>query len=585
MGTLEVYIKTDCAYNNTMNTLNTYSKPFALPVGYDNFGAIRERGYYYVDKSLLVRDILDDSSQAILITRPRRFGKSLNLSMLQYYFASVVYGRETKKLFDGLKILQAGEEYTRHQGKYPVIFLTFKDLGDHTFENAYAAFAHLMSNAYGQFDYLLDNPKLKDYQKETFNAILNETASEEKLKTALRDLMGYLFLHHNEQVWLLIDEYDTPIQSAYIHNYYEPMVSFMRHVLGSALKTNPYLNRAVLTGILRVSQESLFSDLNNVEVYSLLKSRYAEYFGFTEPEVIDVFTRAGLPLVIESVKSWYNGYQIGQTILYNPWSIVHCVKNQGELDVYWVNTSSNQLVRDLFVASGESFRKDLQRLLSGQSIQVPVNERIVFVDLKSKPENVWSLLLMAGYLKIVSREIGHIRGVNELTIPNQEILMLYQDIIESWLDTNIVRHDVLLNDLLSGHLDIFEKQLARLIQQLASFHDMAHHPEAFYQGFLLGLTASISPRHYLVKSNHESGDGRYDILMLPYDKQKMAILLELKSVDSADENKLLKTAHDAIQQIRDKHYADECIQAGCQNIVLVGLAFHGKKMKMAHQNA
>lgn len=558
-------------------------KRFVLPIGYDDFGDIIERQYYFVDKSLLIRDILDDSSQCILITRPRRFGKTLNLSMLQHFFANEVCGLKTDKLFDGLKIMQAGEEYTQHKGKYPVIFVTFKGIADHSFANAYAAFAELMSDLYSEHAYLLSSSHLLPDQKKKFEEILQGTASETRVKKAIQSLTKYLYQHHGEDPWLLIDEYDTPIQFAYIHHYYEEMVSFMRNVLGAALKTNKYLNRAVLTGILRVSQESLFSDVNNIEIYSILQYQYAEYFGFTELEVNDLFMRANLPLKLDEVKNWYNGYQIGETTLFNPWSIVHCVKNQGALGAYWVNTSSNQLVRDLFVASGESFKKNLQCLLSGQSIQVAVNERIVFVDLKSKPENVWSLLLMAGYLKVLTREIGHIRSISELTIPNQEILMLYQDIIESWLNINVIRHDVLLNDLLLGNLDVFEKQLAHLIQQLTSFHDMAHYPESFYQGFLLGLTASLSPQHYVVKPNRESGLGRYDILILPHDKQKMAILMELKSIDSADENKLIEAAHEGIKQIRNKHYAEECLQAGCKNIVLIGLAFHGKTLKVLHE--
>ena len=565
-------------------TTHTHTK-LILPIGYDNFGKIIENGLYFVDKSLLIQDILDDVNEVLLITRPRRFGKTLNLSMLHHYLAANVYGRDTTHLFEGLKITQAGAAYTVHQGKYPVIFITLKGMSDHTYEQAYARFCGLMADLYHEYFYLLDGGKLSGFQKDTFNAILGKKATEDEIKCALKNLTHYLFLHHGERPWLLIDEYDSPIHAAYVHHYYEPMVNLMRSVLGEALKTNPYLNRALITGILRVAKESIFSGLNNIGVYSLLRPQYADYFGFTDIEVRHLFEKAELPVSLDDVKNWYNGYQIGPVTLYNPWSIVNCIHNKGAFGLYWVNTSGNELIRELLAASGVAFKSDLKQLLAGQAIRVSINETIVFVDLKSSPTNVWSLLFMAGYLKLISREKNTEEPVCELTIPNQEILALYRGLVRSWLgeSQHLIRYDELLNDLLDGRVDLFEKQLSDILMAMASHHDMAREPEAFYHGFLLGLTASLSPKHYMIKSNRESGLGRYDIAILPKDNQKMAILLELKSTADSSEAGLTQSAERALQQIKTKQYATECQQAGYTHVALIGIAFCGKAIKIIHQ--
>ena len=564
----------------------THHTKFTLPIGYDNFGKIIESGFHFVDKSLLIQAILDDVHEVILITRPRRFGKTLNLSMLHHFLAAEAYGRDTTHLFDGLNIMQAGETYTAHQRKYPVIFITLKGIGAPTYEQAHANFCGLIEKLYSEHGYLLSSAALLPHQKVLFEAILNKKADEHDIAAALSHLTHYLYLHHNERPWLLIDEYDSPIHTAYVHGYYEPMVSLMRSALGEALKTNPYLNRAVITGILRVAKESIFSGLNNIGVYSLLKPQYAEFFGFTELEAGGLFDQAQLPVSRDDIKTWYNGYQIDHVTLYNPWSIVNCIHNQGELGLYWVNTSGNELIRELLAASGIEFKDDLQRLLAGKTIRVPINETIVFVDLKSSPEHVWSLLFMAGYLKLISSTKDTIQPLCEFTVPNQEIFALYQGIVQQWVGSSKHRilYDELLNDLLSGRIELFEKQLSDLLMAMASHHDMAREPEAFYHGFLLGLTASLSPQHYIIKSNRESGLGRYDIAILPKDTQKMAILLELKSTDDKTEAALNQSAEQALIQIKTKQYAQECQQTGFANVALIGIAFCGKAIKMVHQS-
>ncbi len=324
-----------------------------LPVNSDDFREIIEKKFDFVDKTLWIQEILDEISVTVMaITRPRRFGKTLNLSMLHYFLAAEVDGRKTQGLFDGLKIAALGEKYMQHQGKYPVIFITFKEVRDHDFSIAYSNLINLLHRVYRQHNYLTDSPRLSPAEKEKFKIILERKGSRGDVNSALLDLSYYLYQHHGAKVWLLIDEYDTPIQSAFLNNYYDEVTSLMRSLLGAALKTNPYLERAVITGILRIAKESLFSGLNNIEVYTLLHSNYGEYFGFTESEVNALLNQAGLDKEAVAIRDWYNGYKCGNTIIYNPWSIVHCIKRQGELQPYWVNTSGNDLIKHSLAVGG-----------------------------------------------------------------------------------------------------------------------------------------------------------------------------------------------------------------------------------------
>ncbi len=562
-----------------------------LPIGYDNFREIIDQQLTFVDKSLFIKDFIDDNGTKVaLITRPRRFGKTLNLSMLHHFFAAEVHGKPTNGLFKGLKIMEQGDLYAQHQGKYPVVSLSFKDVKDSDPNLNYANLKNLLARVFGEYQFLLDSPQVPSDKKKNFEAVLKNEADESRIKTALFDLTSCLYSYYNQGVILFMDEYDTPIQSGYVHGYYPNIVEFMRHFFGAGLKGNPYLHRALLTGILRVSKESLFSGLNNLEVYSLLRSEYSQYFGFTTEEVALLLQESHLDVTLEAIQTWYNGYQVGNTVVYNPWSIVNCIKRQGVLQPYWVNTSDNALIKELLIQSSTSFKNEFEGLLEGNTTEKFIDENFVFPDLKKNPSVVWSLLWMTGYLEVVSSEETLQGTLCQLQIPNQEIRNLYRHIIEQWLSNGkgIEWYNQFLQDLLTGNVAGFEEGLRDIMLQTASVHDLAREPEAFYQGLMLGLTASLDKNHYEKKSNRESGYGRYDIAIIPKDTSKLAILLELKSVKAAKKDneedldeRLQKEARLALEQIENHAYQAELQQRGLQDILNIGLAFCGKTFQMA----
>jgi Predicted AAA-ATPase/PD-(D/E)XK nuclease superfamily len=554
-----------------------------LPIGYDNFGDVIDQGLTFVDKSLLIKKFLDDKgAQVILITRPRRFGKTINLSMLHHFFAANVYGKPTKELFAGLKIMQQSSQYLQHQGNYPVAALSFKDVKDGEFKSAYSNLARLLSRTYKEHISVLESPKLTSEQKYSFEAILKGKADESQVRSSLLDLTDCLYQHYGKKAILLIDEYDTPIQSGYAHGYYDKVIEVMRHLFSASLKSNPYLYRAVLTGILRIARESLFSGLNNLEVYSLLRSEYSQYFGFTEEEVVELLKESGLEIKLEEIRGWYNGYQMGNTVVYNPWSIVNCIKRKGLLQPYWVNTSDNALVKNLLIQSSTKFKHEFELLLEGKVVEKFIDENFVFPELKANEGAIWSLLLMTGYLKVVSSQETLQGTLCQLEIPNQEIRNLYRKIIELWLSNGkgIEWYNEFLKHLLTGNVEGFKDSLSNILLQTISVHDLSREPEAFYQGLMIGLTASLDKRDYEKKSNRE-GYGRYDIVIIPRDINKLAIILELKSVKAPKKEENLKLllqqdAKEALIQIDKNAYSSELKQRGIKNVLKMGLAFCGK---------
>ncbi len=562
-----------------------------LPLGYDNFKDIIDKKLDFVDKTLFIKDILDDdATQVAVITRPRRFGKTLNLSMLHHFLASEAYGQSTRGLFDGLKIAALGDEYMRHQGRYPVVFITFKDVKDHHFEHSLRNMQLLMGGIFNEHRYLLSGPRLSQEDKEFFQTVLSSKADPSMLQLAIKNLTMYLYQHHGVKPWLLIDEYDTPIQSAYVHGYYEPMISLMRGMFGSALKTNPYLERAVITGILRVAKESLFSGVNNLKVYSLIQSHYGQYFGFTEEEVTDLLEKAKLTEKSAEIRDWYNGYQVGKWTVYNPWAIVNCIHDQGELASPWTNTSDNQIIKNLLTHSSESFRTQFEDLLAGKTLEKLIDENVVFGDLTKNESAAWSLLLMAGYLKVTSsrREDEELWCV--LGIPNREVRSLYRRIIREWLSNGhgIEWFNQFLNHLLTGNIPAFEADFRHLVEETFSVHDTSKDPEAFYHGFMVGATANLyHNKNYEIKSNRESGYGRYDYMIFSHDVTKPTILLEIKRVKKTEkmnaddlDKVLVQTAQQALTQIQQQNYLSEARQRGRTNIIKIGLAFCGKHFEI-----
>ncbi len=402
-----------------------------LPVGQSDFKKIIDSDFDFVDKSLMIKDIIDDD-EVILITRPRRFGKTLNLSMLRYFFAASINNQSHQRLFSNLAINQADKKYLCHQSQYPVIFFSFKDIKEKVFSKAYDAIYNVIREMYNNHSYLLSSDTLQEREKLSFMSILDKNAEDICIKNSLKNLIKYLYDHHQSQVIVLVDEYDTPIQSGYLHDYYEESIEFFHGFFGAALKDNPYLFKSVLTGILRISKESLFSGLNNVVTYSLLNINYSRYFGFTEKEVAQLLEQAKLENQLENVKTWYNGYCAGNTVLYNPWSIASYLKER-LLKPYWVNTSDNELIKKLLIQSSVRFKAQCEDLLGDKAIEKVIDDNVVFSDLKGNESMIWSLLLMMGYLKSINTEHTMQGTLCRLKIPNQEIRNFYRQITEQWL--------------------------------------------------------------------------------------------------------------------------------------------------------
>lgn len=563
-----------------------------LPIGYDDFREIIDNKLSIVDKSLFIKDILENASKVILITRPRRFGKTLNLSMLRYFLAPEVYGESTQGLFNGLYIQNEIELCKEHQGHYPAVFISFKDIKDHSFEVASKRLAKLMSEVYSEYRYLLSSDKLYEEDKKYFRTVLaEEFTNHADLESSLKNLTRYLHQHHSVKPWLLIDEYDTPIQSAYLNGYYEEMIGMMRGLFGAALKTNPYLFKAVLTGILRVSKESLFSGLNNIKVYTMLNPRYGNYFGFTDEEILTILKQSELSVPLDVIRSWYNGYQIGDSTVYNPWSIVNCVHDQGVLKPYWVNTSDNALIKQLLIKSTTEFKEQLELLLDDKPVEKIIDENFVYGDLITNHKSgAWSLLFMTGYLKAISSTETEQGFKCFLMIPNREVRTLYRQIVEQWLSNGhgIEFYNKFLADLLKGHLPGINAGLETIMQQTASSYDVSKEPEAFYHGLLLGLIASIDRNQYELKSNRESGLGRYDIAIIPRDTATPGIIIELKryvkseAQDKIDEI-LQQNATEALHQIEKRNYPSEFIARRIKNLIKMGLAFSGKQFKIVSE--
>ena len=564
-----------------MSSTKNSSSHTLLPVGEEDFRVLIDKKFLFVDKTLLIKEFLDNENIKVsLITRPRRFGKTLNLSMLHYFFAEKVLEEPTKGLFNGLKISQTGERYMTHQGQYPVIFVSFKRIKSENFQEMINDLKRLMADIYHLYYFLLESPHLTDVQKEDFYAILRRNINKADLKTALFKLTEYLYAHYQKEVILLIDEYDAPIQAGYLKNYYEEVIEMMQSLLGNCLKTNSYLERAVLTGITRVSKESLFSGLNNLKVYSLLDRKYKDHFGFTEAEVNMLAKKMNHQDKLTEMKTWYNGYEIGNTTLYNPWSVISCLDNDGLTKNYWINTSGNDLIKKLLINSSLKFKQDFECLLRGETIHKSIREDVVFGDLETNESLIWSLFFVAGYLKIVNNPEDNDKRY-ALSIPNKEIEEYYHFLIQEWLaGTNGADWCVdFLNDLLAGKIKEFEVGLQEVLENIVSSHDAAN--ETFYHGLILGFLSTLT--NYEIKSNRESGRGRYDIAVIPRDPQVLALLLELKNVEqTTTDATLAKQAQKALQQIDDKNYVAEFKQRGIHKVLKIALVFKGKDFQIEY---
>jgi hypothetical protein len=551
-----------------------------LPIGISDFQELIKGKYLFADKTLFVKEVMDDGAKVILLTRPRRFGKTLNLSMLQYFLEY----SENKDLFDGLAIHRDKEFCQEHQNQYPVVLISFKDIKASNYADSYSDIVELIRRLYGEHRYLLEEDVLSHEEKDTFIAILNRRAEVSDIKAAIKYLSVYITRKFNKSPILLLDEYDTPIQEAYLKGYYSEMIDLMRSIMGQALKDNSFLTKAVVTGITKISQESLFSGLNNIAVYSLLKEKYGQYFGFTEEEVSQLIAETKQRASLDSIKEWYNGYQIGRYVLYNPWSIISCLANNGALQPYWVNTSSNELINRLLSRASVDVKHQFEALLQGKVTEQPLSENLVFPYVETRKEALWSLLLYAGYLKVLSTELGNYQLMARIAIPNKEVAFVYKEIVANWfrVTTGIGSYDEFVQALRNGDLKKFELYLSSYIMQTGSYFDFnSNTPEQVFHVFILGLVVGLQD-HYFIYSNRESGLGRVDAILIPHDKQKAGILLEFKICEEPES--LQAKAQEAVKQTKDKKYVEEFNKLNIKSVLVIGLAFCGKNMALAHEN-
>jgi Predicted AAA-ATPase/PD-(D/E)XK nuclease superfamily len=553
-----------------------------LPIGVSDFQELIEKKYLFVDKTLLLHDIIEDGSKVILITRPRRFGKTLNLSMLYYFLQSNT--QVASNIFENLLIAKEQAFCQAHQNQYPVIFLTFKDIKQATFESSYENITLLISKLYREHRYLLNDDCLYEDEKSNFMKIIKKEASRAELENSLITLAEYLQRKFQKNAMILIDEYDTPIQEAYMKGYYPEMIALMRGILGPALKDNDYLDKAVITGITRVSQESMFSGLNNIAVYSLLKEKFGQYFGFTEEEVVVLVQNSSQDLSLEGIKEWYNGYQIGKHVLYNPWSILNCLDNKGLLEPYWVNTSTNDLINKLLGQANISVKRRFESLLQGKTIKQSLAPNLIFPDIEKQPAALWSLLLHAGYLKVLSSRVGEGELIAEIAIPNQEIRFLYVQIVKNWFsgDAGLEAYDKFIRSLMDSDIAKFKHYIASYLIQTGSYFNFnTSTSEQIFHVFVLGLVVGLR-EHYTIHSDQEAGLGRFDVIFMPKDKKHQGILLEFKV--ARDEAELLDKAKEALHQIKDKEYLQAFKQHQVTKVLAIGMAFYGKQLELVSED-
>ncbi len=549
-----------------------------IGIGESDFKGLRIRDNYYIDKTMYIKDIIDNESRVILVTRPRRFGKTLNMSMLKYYFDCKQ--KDNKELFKGLKIMNQDEKYTSKLGYYPVIYLTLKDVQDTNYENMLLDMRTAMLNMYKEHRYLLDSDKIYPEEKARITDILFAREDESVLKNSVRDLSEYLNRHYDKPVILLVDEYDVPIQNAYVQGYYDQAVNFFRTFYGTTFKDNPYLEKTVLTGVSRVAKESIFSGANNFDVYTVLNDEFSDDFGITEEEMSKVIKDFEVEDDSVEIKKWYDGYRIGNTEgIYNPWSILNYLKTR-QLMQYWVNTSSNDLIK-LVLKNSSTIKEKIESLLKDEEIEVPINLETVIVGIENNEDNIWGLMLGTGYLK-VTEVVNLAEHIYKVKLPNYEIKLLFQQIINDWFRNKVIGNDLksILKDLITLNLKEYEKKFDILVREMFSYMDVGENTaENFYHAFVLGMLVGLKDTYY-VNSNRESGIGRYDIMLEPKDKNGNSFIMEFKVLEDKEEKTIKETIENAKKQIEEKGYEQNLKERGFKNITKMVYAFKGKEVKM-----
>ena len=557
--------------------MTTDRKP--LPIGISDY-VRAQSDYYYVDKTMLIKEFLDQKPLVSLFTRPRRFGKTLNMDMLRVYFEMT--DEDTSKYFEDKNIWKCGKDYRLHQGKYPVIFLTFKDVKFDSWQATIEKIKSLLQEEYGRHQELLSSLKISDYEKEYFNKVLSATENEVELSFSLEKLSKMLASHYDKAPIIIIDEYDTPIQEGYSKDFYDEIIGFMRNFFSGAFKDNKNLSYGFLTGILRIAQESIFSGLNNLTVNSVMDEAYDRYFGFTNEEVSEMLDYYGVTEKESELQEWYDGYLFGNEEIYNPWSVISYISKGCVPQAYWANTGKNEILEEVLKVAPEDIKERLFSLLQGEQIIARIDQSVVYRSLFTDPANIYSLLLMAGYLKTPEKKLqGDGTYLCRLSIPNWEISAVYKsEILAHLLQSGAITRTTayrIAERLYAGDNDGLQKAITGYIECSVSFYDGG--AEGFYHGLLLGLI-SLMDNQYKIRSNRESGAGRYDISLFPREKSYPGIIVELKWGKNLSTERLDELAEEALVQMQEKDYDSEMKQEGIHNILKLGIAFSGKKVRV-----
>lgn len=557
---------------------------YAMPVGVDNFREMISRDYYFVDKTNFIKELLDNKNKVTLITRPRRFGKTLAMRMLQEFFDINAAGRDT---FKGLNISRAGEKYIQHRGKYPVIFFSLKDIATGNYQDALRDLCGKISDLYAEYGFLAESPALNEREKEYFLSVYNiadhEQYGRDKWGKSLKMLTVYLWKHYGVKTILLLDEYDAPIQHAWEDGYSEDMIRFMRQFYSEVLKGNDALEFAVLTGVLRVAKESIFSGLNNLKVCSVLSEDYSDIFGFTGQEVARMAADLQMEDKLPEIRAWYDGYSFGGSEIYNPWSVIMYFDAKCKPAPYWVNTSGNGIIKYMLDRLDGRDREDLQSLMDGNTISKQVQEGIIYEEIGSNADDLYTMLLTTGYLKCTSSQDSLLGTYMDLQIPNLEILRLFtREIAQNFTGYRGVSDITnMMDEMLKGNAVLFEEDLNRILRNSVSYHDAAN-GESFYHGMMLGFCVLLKDSH-IVESNRESGYGRFDLALIPTDRRYYGVIMEFKR--AADEGQLEEKALEALAQIEELSYIAEFQQRQIEKVWKYGIAFCGKKVCLRGQSA
>ncbi|MDO5410820.1 MAG: AAA family ATPase [Lachnospiraceae bacterium] len=556
------------------------TKRLRIPIGIENYKDFLNGSYYYVDKTLLIKELLDKGGKVTLFTRPRRFGKTLALSMIKTFFEKETDrdGNEQDNgcYFQGKKIMEAGEEYIHHMGKYPVISFSLKSAKQPDFQTAYNCLVEQIAKEFERHSYVLHSDKLLQSNKEIYCSIMSQKAEYSRYVTALAFLSDCLKQYHEQKVVILLDEYDVPLENAYFHQFYGKMIAFIRSLFESALKTNDSLAFAVITGCLRIGKESIFTGLNNLKLISVLNRDYAEYFGFTSAEVRALLTYYGLSGSFKEVKRWYDGYRFGDTEVYNPWSVLNYADETDAFPKpYWSNTSSNSIIREMVEKADTVVKKEVESLIAGDAIIKPVHEEITYEDIYSTQDNLWNFLFFTGYLKMTEVDFKQDMIYLRLAIPNEEIRYIYRYTIKAWFENKVKTTDMLplYQAVLSANTVQMEDSIKQMLRESIGFFDTE---ESFYHGFMLGLLKPL--QNYEIFSNFASGEGRSDLILKPFDEIQPAVILEFKNVKKFSQ--MEDGCEAALRQMEEKHYDAELIEDGYETILKYGICFCKKSCKV-----